>query len=352
MTGYDYGNARLRAKKSAFLGADDYRALLGAADVDGLLGMLSGSRYRVDVEVALARFQSIQRLDGSIALNIGRTLREMAGYYRDEPARAVGLLLERWDIRNLRAVLRGVTTRVPAATTLATLVPAGTLTAATLRMLAGATDGRSLVDLLVTLGVPDRQSALTVAGAWPAYEASGDPAQLEFALHGAYAARWRRELQELQLPTLGTLFSREADRANVLAAMRIHDLRAAGAEPPVAVEWLPGTIKEDTLADAAAAAGREELVDMLGPAAPAKWADILGQWVEHGLTGTAASEIDAALTVELVALFSGGDPLSIDIPVAFTAALENEARNLRLIGRAVARQVPIAETLERLVGPW
>ena len=61
MTGYDYGNARLRARKSRFLGRSDYEALLSASDLEALLGLLGGTRYGPDIEAVLPRLRSIRR---------------------------------------------------------------------------------------------------------------------------------------------------------------------------------------------------------------------------------------------------------------------------------------------------
>ena len=41
-----------------------------------------------------------------------------------------------------------------------------------------------------------------------------------------------------------------------------------------------------------------------------------------------------------VGLFLGGDPLGVDIPIAYALAVENEARNLRLVGEAAAAHEP------------
>ncbi|MGH2780090.1 MAG: hypothetical protein ACRDLA_01495, partial [Thermoleophilaceae bacterium] len=43
--------------------------------------------------------------------------------------------------------------------------------------------------------------------------------------------------------------------------------------------------------------------------------------------------------VDAAALFRMGDPLTLDVPIAFAAAKQSEARNLRLLGEASARGI-------------
>lgn len=352
MTAFDYGNARLRARKARFLVRADYRLLVGASDLDGLIGILGATRYGQDLEEVLPRYRSIRRIDAAVSYHIGRTLTEMAGFYEDEAGSAAALLLERWDLRNLQAVLRGVAGGVGPAEIASTLTPAGTIAQAVLRSLAAASSLRSLIDLMVALGVPGRRAALRVAETWPDYERSDDPAHLELAVHRVYTASWQARLAELDLPPLTLLFLREADRANLLAAIRLFALPADFADSKLDDHWVAGTLPAEVLSRAAGAADREAAAALLSAGMPAVWAQALDEWREHGDATRTSETVDAAITRELAAFFVTGDPLSVDIPVAFTAALESEARNVRWVARSVAAGRPPADALERLVMPW
>ncbi len=352
MTGYDYGNARLRARKSRFLGRSDYHALLGATDLDALLGMLGATRYAHDVEVVLPRLRAIRRLDGAVSHNVGRTLDAVASFYDEEAGRAVALLLERWDLRNVQAILRGVAARIAPPDIAATLVPAGTIPAAVLRGLAAASDLRTLLDMLVSLGVPSPREAASLVAAWPDIARTGDWVGLELAVHRMYLARWRAELEDLDLPALSRLFRRETDRADVLAALRLSALPGdVGSAVVSGDHWLQASLDAGTLAAAASASTAEGTVEILAPRLPGAWAEALRSWAAHGDLAQVAFEIDAAITMETVGLFSAGDPLSIDVPLAFTAMLENEARNLRSVARVVASGLPAAAAFETMAMP-
>jgi hypothetical protein len=51
------------------------------------------------------------------------------------------------------------------------------------------------------------------------------------------------------------------------------------------------------------------------------------------------------------ALFDRGDPLTLDVPLAFMAAQRTEARNLRLLGEASARGIHTDVVWRELVWP-
>jgi V/A-type H+/Na+-transporting ATPase subunit C len=53
-----------------------------------------------------------------------------------------------------------------------------------------------------------------------------------------------------------------------------------------------------------------------------------------------------------VGLFLRGDPLGIDVPIAYTVAKENEVRNLRLLGEGSVGGLPVAAVRAQLIVPW
>lgn len=350
MTGYDYGNARLRARKPELFALADYHRLAGAGSVDALLGMLSATRYRTDVETAMTRRRAIGRLDGAVAHHLGRTLRELGDFYQDEPGVAVALLLERWDLRNLRSVLRGVAARASPEAIIAALVPVGTISPGLLRTLAGATGVRSLLDTLLTLGVPDASTAAALLEAWPSVEATQESAPLEAALHAAYSMRWQSTLGELGLPTLDRLFGREADRTNLLVAVRARP--SDGGPAATDLTWMLGTISARALNAAVQQATAEAFAAAVVDVTPSRWVPLVTDWTVHRDPARLAVGLDEAVTAEMAGLFVTGDPLSIDVPVAYLASKENEAQNLRFVARGVAAGLPAPTVVEHLVTPW
>ena len=102
-----YGNTRLRARKAALLGSAGFEALLDR-DLEGLLEGLAGTAYRPDIVAASAIPTGERALQEIVRQHLARVLEEMRAFY-DGPARSlVDLLLARFDLHNLLALLRGL----------------------------------------------------------------------------------------------------------------------------------------------------------------------------------------------------------------------------------------------------
>ncbi len=81
---------------------------------------------------------------------------------------------------------------------------------------------------------------------------------------------------------------------------------------------------------------------------PGEFEPALTQWSREGDLARLAERMTAAiLTMAMRAMLR--DPLGIGVPVGYLWLKEQEARNLRLIGRAHAHGLDAAEVAERLV---
>lgn len=333
MIGMEYGNTRLRAMRSRMLGSVDYRLLTTVGTIDGLLAALSDSDYAVDVESALTRYGGLRRLDEVIRRHLQRQLGAMGSFYEEPAIHRVGLLLERWDLRNLRLLLRGRARLEGAEDILRLVVPVGRVSAAELTELAMQPSLRTTVDLMAAWRIPSRPMARRLLDAWPEYEATGDIVVLERALNRAFAER----LEDLLGDDVGdaaTVLRSEIDEINLLTALRLRAARDGGEVGPAAAAsvdpYLPaGRIRPADLVAVATATGPSQVVARLeSTPMPSGWVDVLRAWVDHGELGVLADDLHAASTALAVGLFYRGDPLGFDIPVAFARAAEHEARNL------------------------
>jgi vacuolar-type H+-ATPase subunit C/Vma6 len=70
-----------------------------------------------------------------------------------------------------------------------------------------------------------------------------------------------------------------------------------------------------------------------------RWRTPLERWAASGNLSALERELERRLIADAVALFVAGDPLAIDVPIAFMAAKGSEARNLRLLGEAAVRDI-------------
>jgi vacuolar-type H+-ATPase subunit C/Vma6 len=199
---------------------------------------------------------------------------------------------------------------------------------------------------MMVWSIPSPGTAGRVLAVWPEYEATGDPSVIERALNHAYADHLHSSLAGGPHDDLSRILRIEIDQINVLSALRLRRARLEqepgwDAEDPL-THYLPaGRISVDVVEAARAADEASAAAEALGGALlPPGWEAALGAWaVDEDLVRLSVS-LEAATTRAAVGLFAGGDPLGVGIPVAFAWAKENEARNLRLVGRGLVHAIP------------
>ncbi len=358
MADFVYGNTRLRARKGSLLGPTTYDTLLGL-DLDELLGALARTPYGPDVERALPRFSGTRRLHEAIRSHLARALNEMRSFYGGGARELVDLLLARWDLRNLLTLLRGQAARAPAEEVLASIVPVGEIDDASAREIARQREFAAAVQLVATWRLPTPAAAQALVSAWPEYERTGDLAALESALTAAHTERVGRALARAgdDAAPLREAVARELDARNLLTALRLREalvrdeLDDAGEAESRAV--LPGgRLARATLTAAIHATGREEtLAAVARDESGGRWLEPLERWARGADLLELQDELEAAVTAGSVGLFHRGDPLGVAVPIAYAAAKEAEARNLRLVGEAAAGAADPAVARSRLFLP-
>ncbi len=338
---FAYGNTRLRARKSGLFGAPDYESLLGL-DLDGLLGALATTAYAPDVEAALPRFHGVGRLHEAVRLHLARMLSELRGFYDGAARGLVDLLLSAWDVRNLVTMIRGQAARAPVEEVVSLIIPFGRLDEASAREVARQPEFAAAVQLLVAWRLPTSEDAQALAEAWPAYERSADLAALEHALVAAHTTRVFATLEHsgAEAEPLRAVLREEMNDRNVLIALRLRE--TAGEEevarPRAGDPFLPGgSVPGETLAAATLGPSRDDVAAAVRVLrSMERLHDPLERWARSGDLVALQGDIEAARAHARIGLFATGDPLSVAIPIAFVAAKETEARNLRLLGEGAA----------------
>jgi V/A-type H+/Na+-transporting ATPase subunit C len=351
VTGYEYGNTRLRAMRSRLLGPADLSEMIGAGSLDRMLTMLADTPYAPDLEAALVRGRGLPRLDEAIRSNLARTLRRMASFYEGEAREKVDLLLLRWDLRNLRTLIRLPEVPVRTEEDVALLVPAGRLGEAELTELAAQPDVASRIDLMVAWGVPSRDTAITLLAGRAAYLTEGDSSQLEAALDRAFAVDMQQVLGQ-ERTGAASILRAEIDARNLDVALRRREARIE-REPgwsDSGQAYVPGgTLTAETWTEVAATDSPETVATILAGKNPVPgWDEVIHAWVSHADVRDLTDRMRRAITSAAVSRFVTGDPLGFDIPLAFTFAKEAEARNLHLVGRGIVHGIPVAELERRL----
>lgn len=341
---YGYANARLRAMKSRLLKRSDYAELLDEHTIEGVIARLTDTVYQPAIEAALIKASGWDCLSEGLRHHFAQTLAHIAQFFGGAAQQLWKILIERWQVFSVKTILRGQAHNVPADEILDTLIPAGDLEEADLRRLAQQTSVRATVDLLATWRHPYARPLLE---AMPRYAERGDLAELELALDRARYSAALAQLAELNDANANLVMESlrsEIDATNILTVIRLGEWGSSAAR--LAQRYgsaapAPLLLKDGGTATLKLLAHKDipPLDQLVRELQETAFGDALAQGLArynetHALTAF-EDALDAELAQQQLALFHR-DPLSIAIAMAYLAALTNELRNLRVIGRGKA----------------
>lgn len=155
MSDYGYINARIRGMKSHLLDRAFYERLIKIEDLHSMISELEKTPYKKELDECVARDQvGAADIDEALKRNLARTLRKILSFMAGEPRKLTGILLARWDLHNLKSILRGKHIGATEEEIHKSLIPAGEIGIPFLAELAKQPDVRSVVDLVVTWNLP------------------------------------------------------------------------------------------------------------------------------------------------------------------------------------------------------
>lgn len=341
MSGYDYGNARLRAMKSRLLSWRELEALTSIDSLQGMIAALTKTAYCKPVETALARTSGMECISEALRNDLVNTLAKIHKFYQGQAGEMVAMVLRTYDIYNLKAILRGLAKNIPAGEILSSLLPIGELEYGTLAELARAPGLRAGIDLLVSMGLPYAQPLLRVRVERPGAGTS----EMELALEQWY---FREAFQTLQKPRrngrmLLSALQLEADVTNLLSMLRFAH---APTERKLLRNWLgttdmesvfvgPGKLPFSLLAEAGSQDTIELAVETL---AGTPYATPLNAGLVMYAQSARLSDFEKQLIrfrLNWMSKQITNDPLGIGVLLGYLHLKINEVSNIRWIAQAI-----------------
>lgn len=226
---YGYINARVKMMRGQLLENRQLEEAVGAATYPEYLRVLSETPIREDLGEATAQGAGLGELDAALSKNLFRVVRKVQNLASGEAKKEVDVLVSRWDLLNIKTLLRGVLTGRGNQDILAGLIPAGTIKWPILQSAAGSTDLASLAQTLSIgggfLGRSLRQAVTAGVTELLELEVVLDQNFYNSALSTARGNNLRRYL------------SREVDVRNILTALQ---LRGGNAGNKASNYFVPG----------------------------------------------------------------------------------------------------------------
>lgn len=341
MADFDYGNARLRAMKARLLSRRELEALTEAGSLDGLIAALTQTAYRIPVEAALARLSGMNCIHEALHDDLVSTLGSTRRFFDGPAGEMAAIVLRIYDVHNLKTILRGLAKNAPAGEILPALIPVGEIHADILQQLARASEPRTAIDILVTLGQPIAQPLLKLRAEKPGAETY----QMELALEQWHFEQGKKTLKEGPASSrlLEAALDLEVDLKNMLTVLRFAHaplerkfLRERTGSDDLRLLLLgPGCISFGLLARAGEQDTLNAAVEIL---ADTPYKALLNSGLDGYAQSGRLSEIEKHLSrfqLNWMQAQISKDSLGIGVLLGYHALKTNEIANIRWIAQAV-----------------
>ncbi len=144
---YPYVVARVKAKKALLMPKENYARML-QMEIPEIARLLGEGEYRQEILALGARSSGAALVEKATRDNLARVFTQIIDFCEGELKTMVARYLDRWDIANIKTAVRGKLYGASSEEVLDSMVPAGSLGAATLKAMAEAPDMETLGGVL------------------------------------------------------------------------------------------------------------------------------------------------------------------------------------------------------------
>jgi V/A-type H+/Na+-transporting ATPase subunit C len=214
---YPYACARVRAKKSLLLTKENYPKLL-MMDLNEIGRFLGETQYSVEMSELASRYDGVNLIEIGTSKNLARMYNNVLSFTKGDLRNMVASYLERWDIWNLKTILRGKYYGASVEDIREDLVPAGRLTEDDLNALLAAESTTEVLDNIQKLEWVDIPK-----DAIDELEASGRLSPVEDYLDKTYYGHLIKSINPKSRPEklLLAYVGREIDATNLLTLLKL-----------------------------------------------------------------------------------------------------------------------------------
>jgi V/A-type H+-transporting ATPase subunit C len=329
LSDYGYVNARVRGMRSHLLTKDFFMQLVEASTFEALHSLLEQTIYRREVNEAILMSPERPDYDLALSLNMIASFRKILDSTGQEPHRLVTVLLSKYDLLNLKTILRGKIGDATPSEITNLLIPVGSLRMDSLEQMA---QQREIIDVINTMNTMQMPYARSLIGAFPLFQKKDrDLSILEIALDKYHYLHTMDALhgKDKNVEMVRQMLSGEIDMKNISTLVRLRGIKLDDDE----VENLRipgGMLSEDQFLSLHRLGDIVQLVSEYPDPRYRKLLEkALAEFQEIDLVAF-DRELERELVRRAVAM-SNVDVLSIGVIVGFFGAKENEIINLRIV---------------------
>jgi len=342
MDDYGYINARIRAMKAQLLKEEDYDDLLNRNSLEAVKSRLRKTTYAEDIQRLEGREErTLDVLVGAYRLNLERSLHKLTKITSGEPYLLFQTLLAKYDVYNVKTILRGKLRGVQRRDIRASLLPAGVLDEARLNQLVDQPDASKVVDLLATWGIA---FPFLIGRELVKMVRDGDLSQIEYYIDDAYF-RWAFSLLDGvggNKEKVREILEGLVDTRNTMATLL---LLKEGIKPLGRIKFLPGGSLSPLVKKRLEFA--EDLKEGVEILKSTPYGKSIGESETKDLP-TIERILEKAILWRALSM-RHGDPLGIGVGISYIWAKEFEVINLRTLTFGVAFQLDRPRIREQLI---
>ncbi|MEM2838665.1 MAG: ATP synthase A1 subunit C [Thermoplasmata archaeon] len=326
---YPYVCARVKAKKSFLLSKDAYHRMLGM-DLSEIGRYLGETQYRDEMAALSGKYSGATLIEIGISQNLAKTYSDVISYAGGHLKEIIAEYLHRWDIYNIKTIIRGKVTKAPIEEIREILIQAGSLKPELINQLIQASSNEEILEALRKQSVVyvDEElfrNALT----------TGKLAALEDALDKEYYLSLLKSIKETTVAEkrLSDFIRREIDIVNLKVLFKLKIEGAVGES--MSQYFIPGGMefKSDRLAKLAAASSTKEIIDDIRQSSYSEYIlPELEEFEEKKDVSSLLRAMDKAL-IEISDKFSHLYPLSVLPVLDYVLRKKTEVDNIRIIAR-------------------
>lgn len=345
---YGYTNARIRGMRSRLLSRSFFEDLMSSKDVGVVIQKVLQTEYGPELEDRILHGRTATQVDEALKDNMTRTFRKVLRQTNPEAHELVTTLLGRWDLFNVKTVIRGKHMGLPSDEIIDSLIAVGQLTQIDTEELARQNDVKAVVDTLFTWQLP---FATPLREVLPEYQQSQDLSLLELALD-RYYYEWAS--RRLKGPRVNVRLARDflavqVDTMNLLTCLRLLNADLGDTDP--GRFFVPGgaAVDRDTFMDLASKSDVDEVFSRIKKTPFGRPLEQVAlMYVEKGSVSVFERALEDYLFRKAFAT-GKGDPLGIGLAISYLWAKSNEVTNLRIVVKGISVGMPAERMREELI---
>ncbi len=330
---YAYATARIKSKKSLLLTNDNYPKLL-MMDLNEIGRFMGETQYKTEMAELASKYSGVDLIELGTSRNLAHTYRSIIGFCSGDLKEIVAGYLRRWDMWNIKTILRGKYSNATVEEIQEDLVPAGTLSEEDLNALLAIDSMSEIIETSAR-----KLSIQVPADITLSLERDGNLAAVEDYLDFVYYQRLLASIDPNKKSDSQFLsfVKREIDIVNLRTLLKLKMDNMAGDK--IKVYFIEGGSNELSIAELNRLAGIETFDNLVDELSKYSFYDEIKNSLEKAKTTRSLNPVMVKLDKYLAKeaeRFSHLYPLSVLPILDYIIRKKIEVDNIRIIARGKA----------------